>query len=230
MLRLYLVFALIAATCCSCATASRKQAALHYKLGLARWESGQYEQAYLQFQEALEERNGYEQAWNALGCIYMKWGDEGDAEAAFSKAVIIDPKYSEAYNNRCILEYRAQKYGQAVRDCGRALSNPLYRTPEKAFFNLGLAYYRLGKYGLAAKAFKQAVVRAGGFYPAYYRLALAYNAMADYGDAATALELAVSLDPRFRGNMAKAQKTFREGKGLPVSPDEAPAFIQIFNY
>ncbi|MDA8387199.1 MAG: tetratricopeptide repeat protein [Nitrospiraceae bacterium] len=231
MLKRCLLPALVLATCFSCATTGQtKQAALHYKLGLARWESGQYQQAYVQFRKALEDRSDYKQAWNALGCIYMKWDDERGAEDAFTKAIDIDPDYSGAYNNRCLLEYRLKKYERAVSDCKQALSNPLYQTPENAFFNLGLAYYKLGKYELAVNAFRQATIRMDDFYPAYYQLALAYNAEADYGDAATALQLAVRLDPRFRGDMAKAQDAFQKGEGIPVGKEETPSLMQIFNY
>ena len=184
----------------------------------------------MQFRKAIQHQGDYKEAWNALGCIYMKWDEKENAEAAFTKAISIDPDYSKAYNNRCLLEYRLEKYKRAVRDCKKALANPLYQTPENAFFNLGLAYYRLGKYDLAVKAFRQATIRMGDFYPAYYQLALAYNAEADYGDAATALQNAVRLDPRFEGDMAKAKDTFQKGEGLPVSPEEAPSFLQIFNY
>ncbi|MDA8170897.1 MAG: tetratricopeptide repeat protein [Nitrospiraceae bacterium] len=227
---LLLVLLLLLAACFSCATAGRNQAELHYKLGLSRLESGQYQEAFVEFQKSLENRGDDKRVYNALGYIYMKWNDNADAIKSFSKAISLDPAFSQAYNNRCLLEYRQKQYELAVSDCGKALSNPLYETPEKAFFNLGLAYSKLGKYDEAIKAFRQCTVRMEDFYPAYYQLSLAYNAKGDYGDAASALQLAVRLDPRFKGDMTKAENTFRRGEGLPGGSEDAPELMDIFHY
>ncbi|MDA8085609.1 MAG: tetratricopeptide repeat protein [Nitrospiraceae bacterium] len=233
MCKRYLLIALLLllATCLSCATAERKKKAeLHYKLGLSRLESGQYQDAFVEFQKSLQNRSNDKRVYYALGYIYMKWDDTADAEKSFTKAIKIDPSFSQAYNDRCLLEYRQKKYERAVSDCNKALSNPLYETPEKAFFNLGLAYSKLGKYDKAIRAFRQCTIRMGDFYPAYYQLALAYNAKGDYGEAASALQLAVRLDPRFKGDMTKAENTFRRGEGLPGGSEDAVELMDIFHY
>lgn len=231
MFKRYILLVLVLMACFSCATVGQKrQADLHYKLGLSRLQDGQYQEAFVEFQKALKHKSDYKEVYNVLGYIYLKWGDFDNARKSYEKAVGIDSQYSEAYNNLCYLDYREKQYGQAVDDCKKALSNPIYETPEKAFFNLGLSYLKLGKYDDAIKAFRQSTIRMGDFYPAYYQLAIAYNAKGDYGDAASALQLAVRLDPRFHGDMEKAEDTFRRGEGLPGGSSDAAQIMEIFNY
>ncbi|MDA8090582.1 MAG: tetratricopeptide repeat protein [Nitrospiraceae bacterium] len=225
-----LLLVLVSMILFSCATGGQKREAnLHYKLGLAQLRGGQYQSAYVEFQKSLEFYDGDKDVYNALGYIYLRWDDPESAEKAFMKAVNIDGDFSEGYNNLCLVEYKKRDYGKAIDFCEKALSNPLYPTPEKAFFNLGMTYFKLKKYSDSIEAFTQAVTRKADYYPAHYELAALYNMTGEYGSAAKSLERAVACDPRFKGNLEKAENFFQTGGTFAWSND-APQIMEVFKY
>ncbi len=227
----YLLPLLIILLTFSCSTAEQKrEAGLHYKLGLARLRANQYQSAYVEFERALEYYDGDKDIYNALGYVYLRWDDPDNAKKAFTRAVDIDPDFSEGYNNLCLVEYQRKQYSEAVAYCKKALSNPLYPTPEKAFFNLGLAQFKLKKYNKAIDALTQATIRKSDYYPAFYELAVIYNQTGDYGDAAKSLEQAIKFDPRFKGNMEKAENFFQSGGDLPWCRQDASQILEVFKY
>lgn len=216
----------------SCASGqSRKQAELHYKLGLSHIESEKYQPAFIEFHKALEYDPEDKLVHNGLGFVYLKFEDLQNAKKHFQKAASIDRNFSDAYNNLCLVNLRLKEYGQAAANCGKALENPLYETPEKAFYNLGMAWLKQGKTDQAIAAFRDALRRIGNFYPAYYGLALAYKAAGDYGAAGAALEKAVGLDPAFKGDMEKAEREFARRSALSSSgEEETESLLEIFRY
>ncbi len=220
-----LAFALIA----GCAGPS-KQAVMHYDMGLSYIKDNQFQPAYIEFQKALEYDKSNKDIYNALGFVYLKFDDLQNAKNSFQKAVSLDKNYSDAYNNLCTVEIKMKLYDQGIADCKKALLNPLYETPQKAFYNIALANYREQKYDDAVNEFKSALLRAPDFYPAYYGLALAYKESGDYGSASDALGKAVKLDPAFKGDMKKAEDEIGRKASVPVEEDQTRNLLEIFRY
>lgn len=227
-----LLLVLLAFAVFSCAGVSKKEkeATAHFKVGVSYLLKGQTQAAYVKFHEAFKLDPDNREIHNALGNVYLQLEDYDNAEKHFLEAADIDDEYSEAYNNLCYVYYREGKYEKAIKRCEKALENPLYSTPDKAFYNMGRSYHRLARYPEAVDAFNNAVKRFPNFFQAYYGLALAYNARKMYGKAAEAMGYAVGFDPRFRGDAAKAEREFlnqqAEGKNLKDLPD----YIEILHY
>lgn len=204
--------AAILLTFASCETLSKseKEATAHYRLGLSQLNSNNVQAAYVEFQKALKLNDKDKEIHNAIGIVFMKLDDHASAEQSFKLAVAIDRDYSEAYNNLCFLYIEKHEFEKGIGFCDRALNNQVYSTPEKALYNLGRAYYRLGNYQESIKNFTQATKRAPAMYQPYYGLALAYNASGNYGKASEAINKGISVDSRFRGDSALAESEFRK--------------------
>lgn len=222
-----LLMLVLSVSCTS--TAKRQQAQAHYKIGASHLNTGSVQSAYIEFQKArdLDPRN--KEILNALGIVYLRLEDLKKAEELFSKAVGEDSVYSEAHNNLCFVYLRMERWEDAVKSCKRALKNPLYATPDKAFYNIGLAYFKLGRLDEAAKAFNDALLRQPLLYHAYYGLALANNAKKLYGDAASAMAKAIELDPRFKGSRRKAEEEFSRPGASPEQKDYRD-YLEILRY
>ena len=149
----------------------------------------------------------------------MQFGDYPKAITYFKKAIAVDPNFSEAFNNLGIAYEKSGKPEEAIGAYKKALSNPMYKNPERAYNNLGRVYYRLGRYDDAIEAYQAALRRVNDFYFSYYGLALCYNAKGQYGDASTALTRAMELDPLYHGDKEKAAEDL-ENKKLLARGDE----------
>jgi type IV pilus assembly protein PilF len=211
---------------------SQKESTVHYKLALSYLRDNQLQASYVEFQKALEYDKKNKNIYNGLGIIYLKFDNPNKARENFDKAVKLDRDFSDAFNNLCYVDYLQKKYDIALKNCRHALENPLYETPQKAYYNMGRTDYRLAHYADAVSAYREALKRDDSFLPAYYGLALAYNAMGEYGAASEALDKAVKLDPAFSGNLAAAEKAFRTRSVIPpdIEEQDMKDLSEIFKY
>ncbi|GAB4389438.1 MAG: hypothetical protein Kow0025_14760 [Thermodesulfovibrionales bacterium] len=198
----------------SCSVSGKgARADAHFKLGNSYLVVGENQAAFVEFQKALELDPRNEKVHNAIGVVYLNLDDYGKAREYFANAVRLDPSFSEAFNNLCFASYSLKRWSDAVEACRKALENPLYLTPEKAYYNMARAYYRMGEYRKAEEAYEDAIKRfpreAPNRFIAYYGLALAYNALEMYGKAASTMAKAVRMDPAFEGDINKAEEAFR---------------------
>ncbi len=214
----------------SCGGKKAVQAQAHFKLGVSYLSDGSLQPAFVEFQKAADLDPDNKEVQNAIGVVYLRLQDYRNSEEAFKRATNIDSDYSEAYNNLCFLYNTGRQWKKAVEQCKKALKNPIYATPEKAFYNMGQAYYRLGMHDEAIEAYNDALRRAPVFYMAYYGLALAHNAKGEYGQASTEITRGIELDPRFGGNRAKAEAGFKAEQAGAGEPKDFKDLIEILNY
>jgi type IV pilus assembly protein PilF len=180
-----------------CATEEKiKRGDGYYREGLADLSSDQ-QKAFVAFQKAVQNNPRHKEAHYYLGHIYVQQGKYKDAEEEFREVIHIDPDYSEAHNYLGNVLAQQDRWPDAIESYRRALSNPLYGTPDIARFHLGLAYVHEGDMERAIQAFEDARVVSPPSVPpakldlelgkAYYRLG--YNAK-----AREALTRVVALD------------------------------------
>ncbi len=91
-----------------------------------------------------------------------------------------------------------------------------------AYFNLGDALYRLGKYQEAASAFERALVQEDTqrVQAAYYNLGNAYFQLQDYQKAATFYRKALALNPRDADAKHNLELTLRKLKQQPPKQED----------
>ena len=225
----FVVFSLLLVSCISPQT--RAEADAKFKLGQSHLISGSNQAAFVKFHEALKIDPKHMDALNGLGYVHMSLREYDKAEEYFLKAVAVDKEFSEAYNNLCFTYYQGGRYHKAIDACNKAVENPLYPTPERAYYNIGRSYYKLKKYDESVAAFEQAVARHPNFFQGYYAVALSYNGMRMYSKASKSMGIAIGLDPRFQGNKKLAEDNFRAMKREGViDPLEADQFIEILHY
>jgi Tfp pilus assembly protein PilF len=218
--------------CVSCAGLGerRQEARAHYKLGVSHLNGGRMQAAFVEFQMSLKLNAKDKETHIALGIVYINLSDLEKAARQFRRAVALDPGYSEAHNNLCFVYYEMKEWNKAIGSCGRALENKLYRTPEKSYYNLGRSYYRIQEYSKAKEAFANAIRRLPNQPEVYYALALVYNAEKLYGKASEAMTTAIKLDPRFRGDIDKAEIEFMKKAEGAEDTRDLEDFIDIIHY
>ena len=115
----------------------------YYQEGLARLSTDQ-QQAYVSFQKAVKLNPDNKEAHYGLGHVYATQGKFKQAEEEFREAIRIDPDYAEAHTYLGQVLATQEPWKEAIASFHRALSNPLYATPDLARFHLGRALLHEG--------------------------------------------------------------------------------------
>jgi tetratricopeptide (TPR) repeat protein len=131
----------------------------HFKLGAAFLAEDRASDAAAEFRLAAGLRPNDPAFQNALGRVFERMLRFPDAETAYARAVVLDPRRDEY-----------QRDLEAVRQMLKGRQND----PEAAqrAFDEGLALERQGRLMEAAAAYQKAVQHVGGFHAAYYRSGL----------------------------------------------------------
>jgi arylsulfatase A-like enzyme/Flp pilus assembly protein TadD len=133
---------------------------------------------------------------NALGIALADSGRLPDALAAFERALALDSRNGQTYQNVGITELKADRTAQARENLEKALSlNP--RNP-RAWNALGVALMRLGSPGQALEAWSKAVAYDPKQYDALFNIGLVALREGDRSRARRALEQFVATAPPSR--------------------------------
>lgn len=230
---IFFLFVFLTACASTKSTDNVQKATAHYKIGLSYYNENKFQQAYIEFQKALEINPKDKEVLNALGIVQLlQFEDFEKAIEYFKRALKADKNFSEASNNLGVAYEKTGEIEDAISSYKKAIANPMYRNPEKAYNNLGRIYYRAGQYDKSIDSFTSALRRVNDFYPSYYGLALCYNAKGHYGDAASALTRAIELDPLYKGDREKALTDFENRRLIAKGPEvnDFMDFIEILRY
>ena len=125
---------------------------------------------------ALEQNPRNAQAHTTAGMLYDRLGQADKAESHFSKAVQLDPENPEMKNTYGAYLCQKGKYSRGEKMMLEAASNPLYRTPEVAYFNAANCARNDGDLKRTEENLRKAVAARPKFGEALFQLAdLAYK-------------------------------------------------------
>jgi type IV pilus assembly protein PilF len=133
-----------------------KKAKGYYQEGIANLDADR-QQAFVSFQKAIQNDPRHKEAHYYLGHLYALQGKYPQAEEEFREVIRIDPDYPEAYNYLGQVLEPQDRWAEAIESYRRALSNPLYATPDVAWFRLGQALAHEGDMEKATQAFEDAL-------------------------------------------------------------------------
>jgi len=113
------------------------------------------------------------QTYWALGYVYMVRKEHENAERAVEKAINIAPNYADGYGLLALINNTLGKPKQAIEFINKGMRlNPYYTWDYP--FNLGMAYYQLGRYKEAIEVLEKAQARNENAIPIKLFLAVSY--------------------------------------------------------
>ncbi|HEY0905741.1 MAG TPA: tetratricopeptide repeat protein, partial [Methylophilus sp.] len=115
-----------------------ESARVHTELGAEYFRLQRYEVALEEFNTAIEKSPSYALAHNGLGLVYSVLGDAGKAETAFVRAIQLEPGNSESHNNYGRFLCDQRRFDASIKEFMLAVKNPLYKTPQVAYYNAGV--------------------------------------------------------------------------------------------
>ena len=133
------------------------------------------------------------------GNAYLKKNDNAKAEAAFERAVKLDPNNPEFRLLECHTLAALQKHQQAITACSEALR--LRPNDENALRDRGHYHLNLGEIDPGMADLKKAQALKKDDRGTYYHLGLAYYFKGDFADAAKQWEGCLALAPDDAGKV-----------------------------
>ena len=184
-----------------------------YEQGLKSLADRQVSLGFTSLREAVQLDPGNPVFRNALGVVLLDLRKPVEAEAEFQKAVGLDPGYAEAQHNLGLAFAEQGRYEPAIAAYRKALSMPLYSTPEVGYYNLGRAYAQVNRFKEAEEALRTAIQLEPKLGAAYYQLGVVLTSTDRREEAKAAFRKARDLDPTspFGQAAVEALRTLGEG-------------------
>ena len=174
----------------------RLRARATYEQGLSHLNDKRVSLGLASFQEAVRLDPGVALYHNTLGVVYLHYlSKPTEAQAEFQKAIDLDPTYAEAVTNLGVTLAQQGRWADAIAAYRKAISLPIYPSPEVAYANLGWAYLNLGKPREAEESYRAAIQLQPSFPQAYYFLGVVLDREGRKDEAKVAFRRARDLDP-----------------------------------
>lgn len=175
-----------------------KKAKGYFQEGVANLETDR-QMAFVAFQKTVQLHPDHRDAHYLLGHVYAQQGKFEEAEKEFREVIRIDPEYPEAHNYLGQTLAQQGQWREAIASYRRALSNPLYGTPDVTWFKLGEALANQGDMEGAIRAYEDALLVSPPTVPPemlHLALGRAYYRLGDDAKAKEALTRVTKLDAK----------------------------------
>lgn len=128
-------------------------AEINTQLGVEYMKEGKYETALKKLEKAVEIDGNYARAYDVLGLLYARLGENVNAEQNFKRALQLAPNDSSILNNygQFLCRNGSAAEGQAM--FAKAVENPLYQTPQNSYTNAAICALEQQKDKAAAQEF-----------------------------------------------------------------------------
>lgn len=176
-------------------SSATNQARAHTELGAAYFQERKYEIALDEFNIAVKIDDDYAMAYNGLGMVNAAIGETAKADAAFKKALQLQPKSSESHNNYGNFLCNNGRYDESIFHFLESVKNPLYTTPHLAYTNAGICATRKKDLVRAEQYFTKALQIQPLTYAAAYQLANLQFNRGEVKTAATTLQNTLVASP-----------------------------------
>jgi tetratricopeptide (TPR) repeat protein len=177
------------------------------KRGTAAFEAGEYSEAEALLLRVLDSNTAYANVYHMLGVIASFRGASQRAVDLFRRALVLNPRYSEAQLNLAITLADMGAYDVAAAEVGELQA----REPEdadrpapailgklaNAHADLARKYHALGMYAEAVGEYDKALGLCPNFPDIHNRRAASCRELRDYAGAKASLARALELNPRY---------------------------------
>lgn len=123
---------------------NRRRARIRLELASGYYDEGKVEVALDELKQVIAADPTLPDAYNLRALIYMRLGDNRQAEDSFRRALALNPRDANAHHNYGWLLCQLQRYPESFRAFDQALAHPLYPERSKTLMAMGLCQARAG--------------------------------------------------------------------------------------
>ena len=175
----------------------KRRAESQFDIGAAELNRGRFPEAFEALQKARDLYPDDPRFSNALGLIALHQRQYHKAIEEFMTALELDPDFTEAHNNLGTTYAQLKKWDEAIYEFRLTLSDPFYRTPELAHYNLGLALIEKGEVIEAVKELRSAIEIRPDFIQAVDKHGVALFRLNRIQEAVKQFNRVLELDPTY---------------------------------
>jgi Tfp pilus assembly protein PilF len=176
-----------------------RQSESEYDIARDLWlRRGQVREALDHALKAVELDSEHAEAFHLVALLYLDFCARspaecrlGEAEKAAARALELKQDFREARNTLGVVLIHAKRPRDAIAVLRPLSEDILYQTPEKAWGNLGWAYYEAGDVERAIDALRRSIAAQPLFCVGSYRLGLAYERRGELAPALAAFTRAL---------------------------------------
>jgi type IV pilus assembly protein PilF len=162
-------------------------AGYNVQLGLGYLQKGDLTVAKEKLERAEQESPHSAKVHSALGLLYERFGDMKRADEEYRTALRYGPKDPDVANKYGVFLCKSERTEEGVKYFLEAAKNPLYRTPEAAYTNIGVCLRAAHRDDEARQNFILALTIKPNFGEAAYQLADLEFERGHLNDARTAI-------------------------------------------
>lgn len=175
---------------------------------------GNYDEAILACDKAIELEPRYAMPWNNKGSALAALGKYNESLQAYDMAIEIEPENAMPWNNRGSALAFLGKYNESIQAYDRAIElDPKYAM---AWANKAISLNNLGKYGDALKAYDEAIRLDPNLSSAWCDKAWILYVLGEYDESLYAVNKSIELDPDYamswnnKGLVFSSQGNYKE--------------------
>lgn len=163
----FLVFAAFVVLGCGTSQQKKEQAQLHLEIGSGFLKNGDSPRAMSALQLSLELDPTNPITHNNIALAYFLRNRLAESETHLKKALDLKADYSDARNNLGRVYIALNRYQDAERELATVITDMKYPFPEKAKYNLGLAFYSQNEFEKARIQFVESIKLKKDYCPSH---------------------------------------------------------------
>ena len=221
----------------------RRRARIRLELASGYYEEGKTDVALDELKQVLTTDPNFADAYNLRGLIYMRLGDNRQAEDSFRRAVALNPRDADAHHNHGWLQCLQGRYPEAQRSFEQALAMPIYAGRSRTLMTQGICHARAGQLPEAERSLSRSYELDAGNPITGYNLARILYQRGDYPRAqfyirrlnnselanAESLWLGIKVEQRMNDQQAMSQLSEVLRRRFPQSRERASLDRRAFD-
>ena len=222
---------------------NRRRARIRLELASGYFGEGKPEIALDELKQVVAIDPTLPDAYNLRGLVYMRLGDNRQAEDSFRRAIDLNPRDANVHHNYGWLQCQTTRYAEAQRSFDVALSNPLYPGRSKTLMAQGLCQARGGQLADAERSLARSYELDAGNPITGYNLARLLYQRGEFERSqfyirrlnntelanAESLWLGIKVEQRMNDTAAMSQLSDQLRKRFPQSRERASLDRRAFN-
>jgi type IV pilus assembly protein PilF len=222
---------------------ARRRARIRIELASGYFEQGKTDIALDELKQVIAIDPTFADAFNLRGLIYMRLGDNRQAEESFKRALVLNPRDADALHNYGWLQCQQGRYPESFQSFEAALASPIYSGRSKSMMLMGLCQARAGLKPEAERTLARADELDAGNPITGYNLAQLLYQRGDFTRAqfyirrlnnsdlanAESLWLGIRVEQRMNDTVASEQLADQLRKRYPQSKERESLDRRAFN-